>query len=58
MLARVGPGLLAALRLSPDFEPAAEPLRRLAQALAPVDPAAAERLRAELTTVRPPQEAR
>ncbi|WP_343626860.1 fused MFS/spermidine synthase [Roseateles puraquae] len=58
MLARVGPGLLAVLQQSPDFEPAAEPLRRLAQALAPVDPAAAEQLRAELATVRPPQDAR
>lgn len=53
MLARVGPPLLAVLRRSPDFQPAAEPLRRLAQALAPDDPAAAQRLLASLAGIRP-----
>ncbi len=53
MLARVGPPLLAVLRLSPDFQPAAEPLRRLAQALAPRDPAAARQLLDALARIRP-----
>lgn len=53
MLARVGPPLLAVLRQSPDFQPAAEPLRRLAQALAPADPAAARRWRQALADIRP-----
>ena len=53
MLARVGPSLLAVLHQSPDFQPAAEPLRRLAQALAPRDPAAAQRLLASLADIRP-----
>ena len=53
MLARVGPPLLAVLRQSPDFQPAADPLRRLAQALAPRDPAAAGQLLAALRDIRP-----
>ena len=53
MLARVGPPLLAVLRQSPDFRPAAEPLRRLAQALAPRDPAAARELLDALARIRP-----
>ena len=53
MLDRVGPPLLAVLRQSPDFEPAAEPLRRLAQALAPRDPATAQRVLAALKDIRP-----
>lgn len=53
MLARVGAPLLAVLRQSPDFQPAAEPLRRIAQALAPRDPAAAQRLLASLADIRP-----
>jgi spermidine synthase len=53
MLARVGPPLLAVLRQSPDFQPAAEPLRRLAQALAPLDPAAARALLSALNDIRP-----
>jgi spermidine synthase len=53
MLARVGPPLLAVLRQSPDFQPAAEPLRRLAQALAPRDPAATQALIAALHDIRP-----
>ncbi|WP_457352911.1 fused MFS/spermidine synthase [Roseateles sp. P5_D6] len=53
MLARVGPPLLAVLRQSPDFRPAAEPLRRIAQALAPRDPATAQRLLASLADIRP-----
>lgn len=52
MLARVAAPLLDVLRQSPDFQPAAEPLRRLAQALAVQDPAAAQRLRAELAAIR------
>lgn len=53
MLARVGAPLLALLRHSPDFQPAAEPLRRLAQALAPRDPAAAQALVTALRDIRP-----
>ncbi|MBW8845072.1 MAG: spermidine synthase [Burkholderiales bacterium] len=53
MLARVGPSLLAVLQHSPDFQPAAEPLRRLAQALAPRDPATAQRLLSSLADIRP-----
>ncbi len=53
MLARVGAPLLAVLRRSPDFQPAAEPLRRLAQALATRDPAAAQQLRDSLANIRP-----
>ncbi|WP_457427058.1 spermine/spermidine synthase domain-containing protein [Roseateles sp. P5_E7] len=52
MLARVGPPLLAVLRQSPDFQPAAEPLRRLAQALASRDPEAAQGLRESLAAIR------
>lgn len=53
MLTRVGQPLLAVLRQSPDFQPAAEPLRRLAQALAPRDPAAAQQLLDALSRIRP-----
>jgi spermidine synthase len=53
MLVRVGAPLLAVLRQSPDFQPAAEPLRRLARALAPRDPAAARELLDSLTRIRP-----
>ncbi|MFT7773047.1 fused MFS/spermidine synthase [Roseateles sp.] len=53
MLARVGAPLLAVLRQSPDFRPAAEPLRRIAQALAPHDPAAARQLLDALARIRP-----
>jgi len=53
MLARVGPPLLAVLRQSPDFQPAAEPLRRLAQALALRDPVAAQELLDSLARIRP-----
>lgn len=53
MLARVGPPLLAVLRQSPDFQPAAEPLRRLAQALAPRDPDATNQLLAALRAIHP-----
>lgn len=53
MLARIGPPLLAVLRQSPDFQPAAEPLRRLAQALAPRDPVLARQLLAALAEIRP-----
>ncbi|MEO6278020.1 spermidine synthase [Roseateles sp.] len=52
MLARVGTPLLAVLRQSPDFQPAAEPLRRLAQALASRDPQAAQRLHESLAAIR------
>jgi spermidine synthase len=53
MLARVGGPLLAILRQSPDFQPAAEPLRRLTRALAADDPAAAQKLRESLALIRP-----
>lgn len=48
MLAQVREPLLDVLRLSPDFTPAAEPLRQMAAALAPLDAAGARRLREEL----------
>ena len=53
MLARVGTPLLAVLRQSPDFQPAAEPLRRLAQALAGSDPAAAGEVLEAMNRIRP-----
>ncbi len=53
MLARVGEPLLAVLRQSPDFRPAAEPLRRLAQALETRDPAGARELLSALARIRP-----
>jgi spermidine synthase len=53
MLDRVGMPLLAVLRVSPDFQPAAEPLRRLAQALAPRDPATVRALLDQLARIRP-----
>lgn len=52
MLARVAAPLLDVLRQSPDFQPAAEPLRRLAEAVAAQDPAAAQQLRAALAAIR------
>jgi len=58
MLARVGTPLLAVLRQSPDFQPAAEPLRRLARALETRDPAAAQALLSALARIRPDLAAR
>ena len=52
MLDQVRDPLLAVLRVSPDFHPAREPLQRMAQALARTDPAAAERLLAELAVLQ------
>lgn len=48
MLARVRDPLLAVLRISPDFAPAREPLRRMAAALAERDPAASRELQRQL----------
>ena len=48
MLTQVREPLLAVLRESPDFRPAAEPLRRMAAALAERDPEAARALLLEL----------
>ena len=48
MLAQLREPLLAVLRTSPDFQPAAEPLRRMATALAASDPVAARALQLEL----------
>lgn len=48
MLAQVREPLLDVLRLSPDFTPAAEPLRQMAAALAPLDADGARALRDEL----------
>jgi spermidine synthase len=45
--------LLDALRLSPDFRPAYEPLVAMAVALAPQDPAAARGLLSELARLQP-----
>ena len=53
MLAQVREPLLAALRLSPDFLPAYEPLLRLALALRASEPTAAKALLEELTRVAP-----
>lgn len=48
MLAQLREPLLAVLRTSPDFQPAAEPLRRMAAALAATDPVAGRALQVEL----------
>ena len=51
MLAQVQAPLLAVLQTSPDFAPALEPLRRMAQQLALTDPAAAQALLDNLAAV-------
>jgi spermidine synthase len=51
MLAQVQGPLLAVLQISPDFRPAFDPLRRLAQALAQSDPAAALELSNALAAI-------
>ncbi len=53
MLQQVREPLLAVLHLSPDFEPAYQPLLRMAQALQQRDPAQAEALLQELARVAP-----
>lgn len=53
MLAQVREPLLDVLRQSPDFRPAAEPLRQMAAALAPLDAAAARSLLDELARLEP-----
>lgn len=55
MLAQVREPLLTALRQSPDFLPAYEPLLRLALALHPQDPAAATSLLQDLVRLAPAQ---
>ena len=55
MLAQVREPLLAALRLSPDFRPAYEPLLRLALALRASDPPAAQALLETLARLVPAQ---
>jgi spermidine synthase len=55
MLAQVGDPLLEAVRLSPDFRPAYNPLLQMAIALAPRDAAVARRV---LTALREAQPAR
>jgi spermidine synthase len=55
MLAQVGEPLLEAVRLSPDFRPAYDPLLQMAVALAPRDAATARRV---LTALRDAQPAR
>ncbi|OWQ47281.1 hypothetical protein CDL60_12290 [Roseateles noduli] len=55
MLAQVGGPLLDAVRLSPDFRPAYDPLLQMALALAPRDAATARRV---LTALRDAQPAR
>ena len=54
MLAQVREPLLAVLRISPDFRPAYEPLRRMALALERTDPAAARALLKDLKELRSP----
>ncbi len=53
MLAQVRAPLLAALRISPEFRPAYDPLLRMALALAQSDPAAARALLEELRRAQP-----
>ena len=53
MLQQVREPLLAVLHLSPDFEPAYQPLLRMALALQQRDPAQAEALLQELARVAP-----
>ena len=53
MLAQVREPLLSVLRISPDFRPAYDPLLRMANALAPHDPAGARALLLELARVQP-----
>ena len=57
MLAQVREPLLAVLRISPEFRPAYEPLARMADALAPIDPAGARELRDRLEIVRQARDA-
>ena len=52
MLSQVREPLLAVLRISPDFRPAYEPLRRMALALERTDPAAARALLKDLEELR------
>lgn len=54
MLAQVRDPLLAIVRISPDFRPAYDPLRRLAMALMRTDPAAAQALLDALARAREP----
>jgi spermidine synthase len=54
MLAQVRAPLLDVVRISADFRPAAQPLRRMARALAATDPPAAEALLAELQAAQRP----
>jgi spermidine synthase len=53
MLSQVREPLLAALRISPDFRPAYDPLLRMAAALGRVDPAAGRALLTELQQAQP-----
>jgi spermidine synthase len=53
MLARIREPLLEVLRQSPDFRPAYDPLWRLAAAVAPRDPRAAQAVLAELARLQP-----
>jgi spermidine synthase len=53
LLAQVREPLLAVLRISPDFQPAYDPLLRMASALARIDPAQARALLTELRQVQP-----
>lgn len=54
MLDQVEQPLLEVLRLSPDFQPAREPLMRLAQAVATRDPGRAARLHQQLASLGAP----
>lgn len=53
MLAQVRDPLLSVLQVSPDFEPAYDPLVRMASALGRVDPNAARSLLTQLRQLRP-----
>jgi spermidine synthase len=52
MLAQVREPLLAVLRISPDFQPAADPLLRMAQALSINEPIAGQALHDEVLKLR------
>ena len=53
LLDAAAPGLLAALRLSEDFDPAYQPLLGMAQSLLRDDKPAARRLLAEIAAAAP-----
>jgi spermidine synthase len=53
MLAQVREPLLSVLRLSPEFQPAYDPLLKMAAALERIDVVAAQQLLKDLATLQP-----